>query len=610
MIARSRRGWLPVLACVALALIWVAVLAMPHMVGRSGITDGVEYRLVDLRHRLVGPLSPAPDLRIVAIDDATLSDASVSGQSRRILLARLIDNIAASGARSVFVDVLLADAGNAAEDKALARALAALPSVIAGAARFGTDGGTDAALIWPQEVFAAAAEVGLVNLSTDAAGTPRYAPMLVTLGQGALPSAVLLAALSTGDQEAALEPGRLTVDGHVIPLDHGLNLPIRYLGASGAVPTISASTLLEGPDPDALAETRVVLGFSAAATGDRFATPFDDSMPGMEVIATAISQIAGGPALQRDGMTRTIDVGHAAALTLLCLLLLTVFPLPVGAVGVLISVGVSFAGTTFLFAAGVWLSAALPLAAALPPAVVVGMLRYRQERQQANRTEETVASLRRFQSPALARRIENDPEYLATPQEQVLVVFFVDLTGFTGLSQALGPEGTRNLLQKFHRLCAQSIESRGGSVFNYMGDGVMAVFGLDDDPELAAGASIRASFDLIGALSATRLEEAPEVVLRCRIGVHRGLVTLSRLGGDSHQQVTITGDTVNFASRLMEVAKSEAAVIAASRALCEALKTREQTQTARQVDVDIRGRAGREQVFVWSQDSVSSPQKS
>ena len=587
------------------SMLWVVFLSVPHVAGRAGLSDTLEYQLLDLRYRLTGPVPPAPELMIVAIDDATLSDDVLRGQSRRQMLAGLVSNIADSGAEAVALDVLLTDAGDASEDQALADALAKLPSVIAGAVSFGDDSAEQLSLIWPRDIFTASAQAGLVNLSTDAASTPRYAPMLIAMGERTVPSLALLAALSLDETSVSVRADSLRLDGRYVSLDDGLNLPLRYLGPAGTVPTISARLLLEGPDPNALAGKLVVLGFSAAAMGDRFATPFDDSMPGMEVIATAISPLVGGPALKRDHNTRLYDAGHAVVLTLLALLALTFWPLTRGLMAVAALACLSFWGATLMFSAGVWLSSALPLLAALPPAALISTQRYRQERDAATRSEKTVASLRKFQSPALARRIERDPEYLTSPEEQVLVVFFVDLTGFTGLSQDLGPEGTRKLLQMFHRLCAHSIEAHNGNVFNYMGDGVMAVFGLDENVGLVADAALDASFELTQALSTTKLEDAPDVSLRCRIGLHRGLVTLSRLGGDSHQQVTVTGDTVNFASRLMEVAKAESAIIAASSALCDALQSESRTDMARQANVAIRGRSGHEHVFVWSQSDLA-----
>ncbi|MFK7764963.1 MAG: CHASE2 domain-containing protein [Roseobacter sp.] len=600
-----RRGAYVVLCCVA--LLWVALLASHHLTGRAGVVERLEYQLLDLRYKLIGPVKAAPDLAIVAIDDATLAAVASGGLSRRAMLATLIENIAESDAAGLALDVLLVDEGGAREDARLAAALAALPSTIAGAATFS---GVDTAqinLIWPHPRFQETADVGVVNMATDANGLPRYAPLMIEVEGELLPSLPLLAAMSVADETAQLDAQGLRVGSRYVPLDSGFYLPLRLLGPEGTVPTQTATDLLAGPAPETLSGKLVVLGFSAAATGDRFATPFGPSVPGMEVIATAISQLAGGISLRLDGTTRIWDVLHAASLTVLGLLVIGVWSPSRSVPAAIGCLGLSFVVSAAAFASGLWLNAALPLLCALPPMMLMGGLRYANERSEAARTRRSANALRRFQSPVLAERIENDPDYLAAPQQQRLVILFADLTGFTTLSQQLGPGGTRDLLRLFHETSATTIEAQGGSVFNYMGDGVMAVFGLDPDASVRpADQALQATFDLVTGLSQYDYRDLPDTVLRCRVGLHSGDVTLSRLGADSHQQVTVTGDTVNVASRLMEVAKSEGAAVTASRVFCVGLSDDSLFGHARETAVVIRGRDGEEIVHVWTEEALTA----
>lgn len=591
-----------VLTGLVFTALWSAFLIVSHMTGRSGALDALEYRFADLRFMLTGPQPASPDVVIVAIDDDTL----VSNANGRDLFAQLINNIAQSGARTLAVDVLLAETGDPADNIVLADALASLPSVIAAAAVFSDNSENPTSLIWPQPIFQDAAQVGLVNLSTDAGGTPRYAPLLIDVDGEIRPSLALLAALAGTGENATFGETQLTLGDRPIPLDLGHNMPLRYVGPAGSVPTLSANDILDGPMPDAFSGKIVVLGNSASAMGDRFSTPFDDSTPGVEIIATAISQLTGGSTLRRDMNVRMWDAVHAMALALLCVFFVMVWPLSRSLPLAIAMTSLSLIALVMIFSAGIWMSAALPLAAAVPSVLVAGGMRYAQERQQANRSERAVASLRRFQSPALAAEIENDPEFLAAPIEQDLVSFFVDLTGFTSLSQRLGPKGTRNLLRVFHALVSETVETRGGIVFNFMGDGAIAVFGLKNDTvQPAANSAMDAAFDLAHSLSKQKLAELPDENLGCRIGLHAGPTTLSRMGAESHQQVTVTGDSVNLASRLMEVAKEEKAVIVASGDLVAALSKPIDNETAQQTEVAIRGRAGRVQVLTWSCKAVA-----
>jgi len=581
---------------VAAAVLWVSSLAVAHLNTREAWLSGFENRLLDVRYRLVGPVRAAPDVVFVAIDDKTLERDSTAANGR-LLLAKVIEHIADSGAHSLALDVLLADAGTAEDRAALASALGRLPSVIAAAARFDGDG---ADVIWPQEDFAAAADLGLVNLETDATGTPRFVPLFLEIDGGILPSMALVAAVNLLGDEATIGAHSVSLGALEVPLDKNAYMPLRLLGPAGTVTTLSAAELMTQPPDGTLSGKLVVLGYAATGTGDLFTTPFDDKVPGAEIIATAISQMIGGPALRHDHKTRIWDVGHAALLAAVGLSLMLWTPLiralPLGVCVMLLSL----AGTTFAFAEGLWVSAALPLAAAMPPMMLAGVVSLAQDRRAARQSEQSLTSLRRFQSPTLARLIEQDPNYLNAPQQQELVVFFVDLTGFTALSQKLGSDGTRRLLQQFHRLTGEIVETHNGTVINYMGDGALAVFGLQPtlDDRSDADLALMSAKDLERGLLALSVPQQCRPVT-CRSGLHYGAVILSRLGAQNHQQVTVSGDTVNLASRLMEVAKSQNAGIVATQAFADRLTHDALSSAAKTARVDVRGWTGHVEVVLW-----------
>ena len=599
------RRWIGIVAGLTGALLWSATLALPHLSGRATQIDGLEATLVDLRLSFFGPKPASDAVVIVAIDDATLAAPKAQAMDGRERLARLIENIAVSGARALAIDVLFSDQMGADSDAALVEALGALPTVIAAAANFdptSTENTADdsPSFLWPQSMFQDVAQAGLVNLSTDMDGTPRYAPLLLAADGALYPSLSLLAAISYAGITPSFAEDHVSFGTRRIPLDAGFNMPLRLLGPAGTVPTYSAQGLLDGPMANELTDKMVVLGFTASAMGDRFSTPFDDSTPGVEIIATVISQLLDGPTLRRDAGLRKWDAGLAIGVTLLCTLLVLVLPLSIGVPASVAVLGATMIGIWGLFAAGLWMSAALPLAAALPPMLVAGVVRYARERRGAAASERAVDALKRFHSPALATRIAEDPSYLAEPVTRDLVIFFVDLTAFTALSQQLGQDGTQTLLKTFHAQIAETVEAEGGSVFNYMGDGALAIFGLEPDAKRPpADGALSAAFALVDAVSAPSIAEGSGAPLGCRIGLHAGPAILSRLGASSHQQVTATGDTVNLASRLMEVAKDEKAVIVASRDVMDALAQPPARVAARTLTVPIRGRAGTVEVVVW-----------
>jgi class 3 adenylate cyclase len=125
---------------------------------------------------------------------------------------------------------------------------------------------------------------------------------------------------------------------------------------------------------------------------------------------------------------------------------------------------------------------------------------------------------------------------------------FADISGFTSLSSQLGAEETHLFLNKFFDVVDGVIIDHGGTVDKHIGDAVMAIFGAPvahtNDPEraLSAAAAIHeavAKFD-------------PPVAVH--IGVAIGQVVASQMGSDAHTEYTVTGDSVNLASRLTDLA--------------------------------------------------------
>ncbi|MDU9005550.1 CHASE2 domain-containing protein [Sedimentitalea todarodis] len=585
------------------AAAWAATISMPHREGRSSILDPLETAMVNLRMSTLGAIETPDDVVIIAIDDAMLATANPLAQGRQNL-ADLIDAIAAAGASVAAVDILLTDKGNSSGDRALAAALAKLPTVIAAAGSFAHDltgqgvPVTQDAL-WPQSMFSDVSDVGMVNISTDHSGTPRHVPMVFMTSKGPQPSfAAQTAALFTGET-LDVSTGALTLGHRIIPLDTGLQMPLRLAGPTGTVTTIPALNLLQGPAAVDLSGKAVVLGVTATALGDRFPTPFDPDLPGVEVMATAISQIVGGELLRRDDMIRHIDVIGAILLAMICIVVVLMLPLAIGiplAAGALV---LWIAAIWLAFGFGIWLSAALPLASAGPLLILAAMLRYTHERRRAARSDRAVTALKKFQSPALADRIAENPEFLLVPESRDLVVSFVDLTGFTQISQDLGPEETEAFLKKFHTFLEQTAEKRGGIVLNFMGDGALLMFGMFDQSSNPADKALQAALSIAQQTRALGEAEGFTHPMGCRIGLHWGSVILSRMGSDRQQQVTITGDSVNLCSRLLEIAKAERATIAATSDFIARISEPLPLPFDRQVTHPVRGRHGEVDLYVW-----------
>jgi adenylate cyclase len=205
-------------------------------------------------------------------------------------------------------------------------------------------------------------------------------------------------------------------------------------------------------------------------------------------------------------------------------------------------------------------------------------------------------TLRRFQAPGLLALLAKDPQLLAKPVRQQAAILFVDLSGFTGLTEALGPAWTRDLLVELHELIERAATDHHGFVVSYMGDGAMIVFGLPAPQPGDAASAFAAVKRLHRDLTAWIGNLPPVAVgkLWPRVGGHFGQVILSRLGAADHQHIAATGDTVNVASRLLEVSKQNNAPIAVSEDLYRAAGLpgiAAEQGLGEVMEIDIRGRA-------------------
>ena len=609
------QGLLTAVAAV-LSLLWGVFLGARHLDGERTVLDRVEAVSADLRFLLAGERKAPDELVIVAVDDAAIRQAG-SWPVPRTVIADLVRRIAAHWPRAVAIDILFIDPGPEGADAELSLALRSVPSVIAaalpeelGAGR--TEG--PAAPLWPNARLADAAAIGLVNVQVES-GTPRHVPLLIRNGGAILPSFALRAASVALGVEPVLETDGVVLGARTVPTDLGYRLPLRFYGGRGTIRTVSAARVLGGEiEPALLRDRIVVVGVMDSTSRDTFPTPFDPHLSGAEVLATAIGHLVSGGGLIR---TRTVRLVDAAATALLPVLTVLLVALRRTGIGLTLAglVTIAWIGLTGVaFAEGTWLSVALPLAAVGPAAILYGGVRLWFDRRESKRHADAEEALRRFQPPVLAERLAEDPGFLAAPVRQDAAVVFLDLTGFTGLAETVGPERTRTLLKRFHALIEDEVTARKGLVTSFMGDGAMILFGLPDPDPKDACHAIEAAMALAHAISVW-LDTVPADLrgpMGVRVGAHHGPVILSRLGADRHEHITATGDTVNVASRLLEVSAQIGAPVILSDALVrasgEACPASAQGRLSAPMEVPIRGRAQILTVRTWHPGEAFAPQ--
>jgi class 3 adenylate cyclase/nitrite reductase/ring-hydroxylating ferredoxin subunit len=145
-----------------------------------------------------------------------------------------------------------------------------------------------------------------------------------------------------------------------------------------------------------------------------------------------------------------------------------------------------------------------------------------------------------------------------TGETKNVAIFFSDITDFTALSEHLSPYDTMYLLNRYFAQAGDIIERNGGFIDKFIGDGLMAVFGIDDQPD-AALRSVNAALQTLAAVDRMKAFFASmyDAEFDIRIGLHYGEAVIGSLGSIGHERLTAVGDAVNVASRI-EVANKEA----------------------------------------------------
>ena len=154
----------------------------------------------------------------------------------------------------------------------------------------------------------------------------------------------------------------------------------------------------------------------------------------------------------------------------------------------------------------------------------------------------------------------------STGREKVIAVMFADLRDFTRTSESRLPFDVVYLINQFSQTMGKAVEDNGGRIDKFLGDGFMALFGVDGSAEKGARSALEAAQAMMQELGALneRLASDLDEPLRMGIGVHTGSVILGDMGYGNARGLTAIGDTVNTASRLEAATKTEGCALCVS----------------------------------------------
>ncbi len=176
---------------------------------------------------------------------------------------------------------------------------------------------------------------------------------------------------------------------------------------------------------------------------------------------------------------------------------------------------------------------------------------------------QVAAAVQAFKPPShLAEKIRTEHSAMEGERRQVTVLFG-DIAGFTAMAEKLDPEDVSEIIRRGFELITVEIHRFEGTINQYGGDGVMALFGAPIAHEDAPRRAVHAALGIQRALRdyTITLERERGLRLQMRIGINTGTVVVGRIGNDLHMEYTAIGDTINLASRLQSIARPGSVLI-------------------------------------------------
>jgi adenylate cyclase len=193
---------------------------------------------------------------------------------------------------------------------------------------------------------------------------------------------------------------------------------------------------------------------------------------------------------------------------------------------------------------------------------------------QRDEAQRTRANLARYFSPNLVDILAEQNEPLGPVRRQNVAVLFADIVGFTGLAETMDPEAVMETLRDYHRRMSKQIFACAGTLEKFIGDAMLATFGVPTPSDRDAGNALRCAELMLASLVEWNRERRTDGLAEIDIGIglNYGPVVLGDLGNEHGMSFTVIGDTVNTASRLQDLTRTMDTKLVVGDALMQAVK--------------------------------------
>jgi adenylate cyclase len=207
-----------------------------------------------------------------------------------------------------------------------------------------------------------------------------------------------------------------------------------------------------------------------------------------------------------------------------------------------------------------------------------------------------------LRGPIALRRLVHDDKDVAvvraegsrsTGWERKVAILFSDIRDFTPFAEANLPYDVVHILNRYFLVMGDAVLENGGYIDKYIGDGMMALFGIDGgQPRDLCLAAVRTGLGMLDHLANLNryLKEHFDIEFHIRIGIHFGDVVVGRMGHPRNMQYTAIGDSVNMASRIESSVKGTGASLLISETVYEQVK--DDVQTGIETEAVLKGKHG------------------
>ena len=430
----------------------------------------------------------------------------------------------------------------------------------------------------PQEVLSIVGleQLAFLNLSRDPDGVLRSQSVLpVQLREPLWGSAVFppfAARLAELAAEQSIEPSRRVFQGRNLPLnqDGGLRL---LFPAPGRIPHYSLSQVLAwrqqpGRLKKEFAGKIVLIGPGTKLFQDLVATPLGE-VYGVEAHAATLNCLLTGNWVRQLAPLSggLLLLGMAGLGALLGLSLTTAVSLLTVGVGE----ALFFAASRHLFQVNFLLLPVLApmLALALAWALAAAV----RARRKAHEEHYVRQLFGRYVSPAVMQVLLRDRKHtaLGAVGKRKITVLFSDINGFSGHCEKKTPEKIMGMLNDYFEHMNSILFRHGGTIKQFVGDEIMAMFGAPLEHAKAEEAAVLAAMEMIRHLEALRVNDPQEEhgFYHIKVGIHSGDVILGNVGSLERTEYAAVGDDVNLGSRIMNMNKALQADVLISRDVYE-----------------------------------------